>query len=100
MLDSFIFENEGPNQWMNFSFYTSVVDNSSDSCTNYENDCYYNYNFGSRGIIVDSETNETSVNRTYEIANGEHTIVFNLTCVQYSCPQSITPEVTINKLPL
>lgn len=90
--DKFIFQNEGNPAQVNITISTERVD-ISDNCTNWQNDCEYSYFINASRQLQDGSQNFT-------IGSGTHEIQLNINCVQYACPQSFTPSVLIEKMPI
>ncbi len=89
--DAFIFENEAIGSNMNVTIQTQLAD-VVDDCTNWENDCSHSYSINS--TLLNEGT------QTIYIPHGNNSIDFLWQCVQYACPQTITPSIIIEKIPL
>ena len=89
--DYFMFENEAIGSDMNVTIQTQLAD-VVDDCTNWENDCSYSYSINDTGLDEGTQT--------IYIPHGNNSIKFHWQCVQYSCPQTIIPSVTVEKIPL
>jgi len=92
-LDEFKFTNDGAATEMNITITTTKTQTNS-SCSNWQNDCDVEYGLNGGWNSLSEGTN------TRTIKNGENIIQVNITCLQYSCPQDITPEILVEKLPV
>ena len=88
--DNFIFENSGNDVYLDVEINTIKIP-TNENCTNWENDCNINYYFNLTDKLIEGS------NIIYA-STGENKISVNINCVQYSCPQRITPIVDISKI--
>jgi len=92
--DEFIFNYSGEKRTeVLLDISTDKVD-VIDECTTWENDCDIIYTFRNKTEKININEGTTNL----DIDPGEHIIDFILSCEQYSCPQDITPIVTITKV--
>ena len=89
--DEFIFDYNGNEDAEVNILITTIKQDIADNCTNWQNDCNMTYKH-----IGHSNLNEGDNIRT--IPQQQHNIRVSFSCVQYACPQTITPTIEVIKL--
>lgn len=90
--DLFIFTNEGEEVDVDINI-TTIKTNTDETCLNWDNDCEVIYSLNHNQPLSEGQNIKL-------IWNGENNVSVVINCLQYSCPQDITPIIKIEKIPV